>query len=67
MPFKVKDFDKFHIQNPNISVSIFILDDQSDLKSNRSFKPIKGNSRRYHIDLLFITNKTNSHYIFIKV
>ena len=66
MPFKVKDLDKFHDQNPNISVSVFILTNQSDLKSILLLKPYKGNLRQYHIDLLLINNKKNSHYILIK-
>ena len=66
MPFKVKDLDKFHEQNPNISVSIFILTNQSDLKSIVPLNPFKGNLRQHHIDLLLIDNEMNSHYILIK-
>ena len=73
MPFKVKDLDKFHEQNLNISVSIFILEDQSDLKSIIPFRPFKGEPagavmrlRLNHIDLLLICDEINSHYILIK-
>ena len=56
MPFKVKDLDKFHDQNPNISVSIFILTNQSDLKSIIPINPFEGNLRQHHVDLLLINN-----------
>ena len=69
MSFKVKDLDKFHNQNPNISVSILILTNQLDLISVVSFKPFKPFTkilRQHHIDLLLVNNETNSHYILIK-
>ena len=66
MSFKVKDLDKFHEQNPDISVSIFILRDQSDLKTICPLRPFTEKLRTHHVDLLLIYNEKNSHYILIK-
>ena len=66
MPFKVQDLDRFHEQNPDVSVSIFILRDQSDLKTISPLRPFKGEPRLHHIDLLLVCDEINSHYILIK-
>ena len=50
----------------DISVSIFILSNQLDLKSVVPFKPFTINLRQHHIDLLLINNEAKSHHILIK-
>ena len=47
-------------------VSIFILRDQSDLKTISPLRSFTGEPRLHHIDLLLIYNEINSHYILIK-
>ena len=64
-PFKIKDLEKFHKQNPNIAVNIFCLQNQSDLKSIVPLKIFK-QPREKVIDILYVTNGSNEfHYVLI--
>ena len=65
-PFQPKQIKKFLELNKDISVSIFMLEDQTKLKSIIPLKPYKGETRKNHVDVLLVQNEENSHYITIK-
>ena len=60
-PVPLKDINKFELQNPTISISVFGLSN-NDLYPLRISKSVK----EQHIRLLLITNEKNNHYVLIK-
>ena len=60
-PVKLDQIEKFEKNNADISVSVFGVE-------NKKFNPLKKLKyfdRKYHIDLLLISNETTNHYCLI--
>ena len=60
-PVKLDQIKKFEKNNANISVSVFGFED----KKFHPLKKLKNFNRKYHIDLLLISNETTNHYCLI--
>ena len=59
-PVKIKDIDKFEIQN-EISVNVYGLDNDVVFPMH-----ITTQSKPHHVDLLYISNDETQHYVLIK-
>ena len=64
-PVKIKDIDKVEKQNSNLSINVFGLQNPKDKKSIFPMR-ISTSSAENNIDLLYLSNETNTHYILIK-
>ena len=60
-PFKLNQIAKFEKNNPDISVSVFRFKNKKPIPLNE----LKNYGRKYHIDLLLISNEMNNHYCLI--
>ena len=60
-PVKLDQIEKFEKNNADISVSVFGFEN----KKFHPLKKLKYFDRKYHIDLLLISNETTSHYCLI--
>jgi len=60
-PVKVSDLDKFEQQNPDIAIYVFRWDNGPCPLRHSECK-----NRTHNIDLLFLTNDTDQHYVWIK-
>ena len=60
-PVKLDQIEKFEKNNADISVSVFGFED----KKFHPLKKLKYFDRKYHIDLLLISNETTNHYCLI--
>ncbi len=62
---EIKSTSKFEKQNHDISVNCFISDSETELKIYPKYVT-KEKGRKYHVNLLHISNNQNSHYVLIK-
>ena len=63
-PLKLKDVPKFMRLNPDISVSVFGLDEEKKNEIVPLF--VSREKRKHHVNLLLISNENNCHYVWIK-
>jgi len=63
-PVHLKDIPKFEKQNPQISVNVIFLDDES--KGFSIDYLFLERHRPHHINFLLIQNTTTQHYVYIK-
>ena len=61
-PVPLSSIDKFEMQNPDVSVNVLYLDERDIVPIRTS----KFNQRKYHVNLLMLTNEDKFHYVSVQ-